>query len=926
MKVLFGYRYLSPGGVESVLVSRLLGLPALDIQAEVFFLEDLGGGHLFAQRGLEFGLGSTEQFWERARSRDLAVVLDTPELFPHGPTGDTRWALESHTAILPNLEYLRFLPDPQPLGLLVPSRTQAATVSRLLSKPLPVEVVPNALLPGFVTPLADSAPVPRRPILAILGRPDEVKNWRMGFAVAESLAGAGHDFGLWLVGRRGAPGEEILAEAASRDLLSRLRWLPVVDSARMPGLLDSVRASGGVVLSTSRAESLGMSVLEAMSRGCPVVVPAQLPFPEYVTDGATGLLYATGSVRCAADRTARLLGSADLRERLGGAAREAVLARYRPETVLAALAAALRRFADPTAASVPYTRPRTAASVATGEPVAVATNLAELLLTRELAAHEEQARRHRRELEFLSHLSWLRAEIESLRAQVAVAAALPPPAAETGAETPAAETGVETPAAETGAETPAQGTDAVSAAIAELRDQRDLLLRERNDLAQRLDAYEATLAYRFSRRLWALLRRLFPAGTRRARHFRALRDLLAGPSSVPAAARTADHAAAADPWQNLRDLAERASVERPVRMLAILSATWLVESEGQRPTQLALRMAQRGWPVVFAYWRWWPHEWAAQDRLDAGIVQVPIDMVLAQPDRLAKAFGESVRQRIALVEFPHPDFFELVAALHAEGWIVVYDVLDDWDEFHRVGQAVWYDEPFERHLLNGSDAVFAVNSILANRMRELGRPGVAVLGNGLKPGIEVIANPVALPRGEITVGYFGHLANAWFDWDLVFSAARERPTWQFHLIGYGGSPEGREVPPNVSLLGRKPQRELAAHAANWDVAMIPFKPDRLAAGADPVKIYEYLAMGLPVVATGVFPPPGGEAFVFRAEGTEAFVELVARAATHKERQQVAARRAFAATCTWDSRLDALISAIDRHEQRIGEKVALRDAT
>lgn len=902
MRVLFGYRYLSPGGVETVLASRLLGLPALGIQAEAFFLEDLGGRHIFAQRRVAFGLGSIEQFWERARQCDLVVIIDTPELFPSASIAGRGWVLESHTAILPNLEYLRFLPHPLPLGLLVPSRTQAATVSRLLSNPLPVEVVPNSLQPGFVAPLGAPVAAPQRPVVAILGRPDEVKNWRMGFAVAERLACEGEDFSLWLVGRRGAAGEEILAEAASRNLLSKLRWLPVVDPASMPGLLDRIRTSGGVVLSTSRAESLGMSVLEAMSRGCPVVVPDQLPFPEYVTDGATGLLYSAGSVRSAADRVATLLGSEKLRTRLGGAARDMALAHYAPDSALAALAAALRRFADPLAASAPCTRTGPEEPFASGDMVVV-RNLSALLLNRELAAREEQTRRHRRELEYLSHVTWLRAEIESLRDQVALAAAQPPPASEGSAEMQ-------------------QKTDAVSAAIAELRDQRDLMLRERNDLAHRLEAYEATLAYRFSRRLWAALRWLFPAGTRRARHFRALRDFLAGPSSTPATPRTTHHTPAPDPWQDLRGLAERASEERPARMLAILSATWLVESEGQRPTQIALRMAERGWPVVFAYWRWWPHEWASQDRLDAGIVQLPIDMVLAQPERLATAFAESANQRIALIEFPHPDFFELVAALHAAGWIVVYDVLDDWDEFHRVGQAVWYDEPFERHLLNGSDAVFAVNTTLASRMRDLGRPDVGVIANGLKRGIEEVSKPLPLPRGDVTVGYFGHLANAWFDWTLVLAAARAQPTWRFYLIGYGGSPEDREIPQNLQLLGRKPQSELAALAANWDVAMIPFKPERLAAGADPVKTYEYLAMGLPVVATGVSPPPGGEAFFFRAAGPEEFVALLAHAATLKDRELVEARRAFASGCTWDARLDALLSAIDRGEQRIGEKRAL----
>ncbi len=461
-----------------------------------------------------------------------------------------------------------------------------------------------------------------------------------------------------------------------------------------------------------------------------------------------------------------------------------------------------------------------------------------------------------------------------------------------------------------------------------MREQRDMMLHERNDLARRLGAVEATAAYGLLSRFWALMRRLFPEGSRRRAVYRGgrafLRRLLhLKPPSSPGLLQPEEvpgGEGAPDPRGDLLSFEEWVRASGASRIVTLLSATQLLESEGQRPTQLALELARRGIPVVFCYWRWWPHEWCAQDRLEEGIVQIPIDVVLARPEMLAGAFA-GMPSRLALFEFPYPGFFELLAAFNAEGWITVYDVLDDWQEFHRVGQAVWYDEPFERHLAGAADAVFAINEILAGRIRELGGEGVAILGNGLKPGLEAIQEPRPLDRGEVTVGYFGYLAGAWFDWELVAEAARRRPAWRFYLIGYGGSPEGIELPGNVTLLGKKPQGELAAFAANWDVAIIPFKPDRLAAGADPIKTYEYLAMGLPVVATGVYPPAGGEAFVTRAEGAGAFLDALAAAAAEGP-ERAAARRAFAASCTWGGRLDILLAAVERGEQRVAEKRAL----
>jgi glycosyltransferase involved in cell wall biosynthesis len=364
---------------------------------------------------------------------------------------------------------------------------------------------------------------------------------------------------------------------------------------------------------------------------------------------------------------------------------------------------------------------------------------------------------------------------------------------------------------------------------------------------------------------------------------------------------------------------ERLATSRGSDLVAIFSGTQLREDEGQRPTQLALELVRREIPVVFVYWRWSNSELCAQDRLDDGILQLPTDLVTTRPDGFSRLFAG--RRRIALFEFPHPSFFHLNAALNSAGWLTVYDVLDDWKEFHRVGQAVWYDEDFERHLITSSDAVFAVNGLLAERIRGLGGAWVEVVPNGFRPGIERADRPWPLTRGEITVGYFGYLAAAWFDWKLVGEAARREPSWRFYLVGYG-QPGIESLPENVVLLGKQPQSRLAALAANWDVAIIPFKAERLAAGADPVKTYEYLAMGLPVVSTGVYPPRGAESFVTRADGVEDFLETIRRCAVDGSAVEVQRRRNHALSCTWSTRVSTVLESLQAKRQRVGQKLHL----
>jgi glycosyltransferase involved in cell wall biosynthesis len=293
-----------------------------------------------------------------------------------------------------------------------------------------------------------------------------------------------------------------------------------------------------------------------------------------------------------------------------------------------------------------------------------------------------------------------------------------------------------------------------------------------------------------------------------------------------------------------------------------------------------------------------------------------VDVIASWPEILFRKLNSD--RKILLLEFPHPSFFKLIAEAHAAGWYVIYDVVDDWEEFFRVGQAIWYDAEFEEHLLHNADAVVTVNQFLAEH---LDHEEAVIIPNGLSVGVEKVDKARDLERGEVTIGYFGYLAGAWFDWQLLAEVAKKNPNWIFYLIGYGGSPEGFQLPHNIRLLGKKPRSELASYAANWDVAIIPFKDERLAMGADPIKTYEYLAMGLPVVVTGVYPPDGGEAFVRRAEGLDDFIQSLKRASQQRQ-MQVQKRVDFSNACTWSNRVEAMMKLIESGDQRIAEKRSL----
>ncbi len=353
MKVLFIYKFLTLGGVETVLRARLEGLPEHGLDAQAWFLTDGGGQSIF--RGLEArihvgGVDSLKSYLE-GESPDIVSSIDTEEIFPlvSPAAGGPKLVVEAHSPYLENLEYLRRIDHASVAAFFVPTEHQRVVALQRLGSGVDVAVIPNAPRKCFVErdgALGSKSP---RPIVAWVGRLDPLKNWAGFLAIAQRVARRKPEVEFWMVTPPpgpAAPGD--LYRTASRlGLTRRLVWYQGLPHERMPILLDAVRESGGVVVSTSRGESFGMAIAEAMARGCAVVAPRCSAFPELVEDGRRGRLYRPGSASDAAWCAASFLEDGALRNACGSSARAGVLAKHAASAALPALASALLRAASP---------------------------------------------------------------------------------------------------------------------------------------------------------------------------------------------------------------------------------------------------------------------------------------------------------------------------------------------------------------------------------------------------------------------------------------------------------------------------------------------------------------------------------------------------------------------------------------------------
>ena len=278
---------------------------------------------------------------------------------------------------------------------------------------------------------------------------------------------------------------------------------------------------------------------------------------------------------------------------------------------------------------------------------------------------------------------------------------------------------------------------------------------------------------------------------------------------------------------------------------------------GSRGSQIAQEAASRNMHVTYV------SRFDAAESVDLGLRFVhPRLEEMGINDFDAEAFLARDPQgpRIAVVEFPHRDYKSIVEALWNNGFRIVYDLIDDWNDATLGGW--WYDHEFVDWLIGHTHMLTASAPSLVRSLREQSGREVIEIPNGVNARIfDSDANrpaPRDLPPGTGPLfEYHGSLYGNWFDWSAVIGVARAFPEARIVLIG-DRPRQVPELPANVHLLGLKPQGALPSYLAQADVGLIPFVVSKTTHAVSPLKAFEYLAMGVPVAAPPLEPLEGLE--------------------------------------------------------------------
>ncbi len=244
----------------------------------------------------------------------------------------------------------------------------------------------------------------------------------------------------------------------------------------------------------------------------------------------------------------------------------------------------------------------------------------------------------------------------------------------------------------------------------------------------------------------------------------------------------------------------------------------------------------------------------------------------------------------------------------------VYHIVDDYLGYYGLTgpqRASWAER--EQGLIAWADLVVVVSPELISS-KGAGNPKFRLLPNAVdaaayrKSDWTVPATLADLPRPIL--GYIG-LVSVRLNLALLDALAVAHPEWTLVLMGEVDRSGCGEIldrlaeRPNVRLLPPVPGEQVADYVRAFDLGLLPYRQTQETHHASPLKLYEYLAAGLPVVAADV---PGARQFaaaIAIAGDLPAWEAAIAAQLATDSPAAIAARLAAVTPHTWDARVETL---------------------
>lgn len=320
----------------------------------------------------------------------------------------------------------------------------------------------------------------------------------------------------------------------------------------------------------------------------------------------------------------------------------------------------------------------------------------------------------------------------------------------------------------------------------------------------------------------------------------------------------------------------------------------------QRPQQLMRQFGRLGWKALYI------NAPAPKSRLTGPAVE-------RREDNLYILNRENPRNHTegkVIYFFSCPQHVQHVGAFREE--VIVFDNLDEPTEQFKLW-APWYERA-----LSTANIVTCTSEKLYNNALRLNKHTILVPNAAdfdyfaqAQSRTSLMPEDIAHLQGKQIIGYYGALSD-WVDWELITELADNLPeNTQLVLIGplYNIS----QIPEHsrITYAGLKEYKELYKYLQYFDTAIIPFKVTSMTESCSPIKLWEYLSSGVPVVATAI-PEAMRHPEISIGKTPREFIEQVKLALNDKDIEKKNARIKLAQANSWEVRAKQIMEAVENY--------------
>lgn len=260
-----------------------------------------------------------------------------------------------------------------------------------------------------------------------------------------------------------------------------------------------------------------------------------------------------------------------------------------------------------------------------------------------------------------------------------------------------------------------------------------------------------------------------------------------------------------------------------------------------------------------------------------------------------------------------PIVLQFIDLERISGSTIIYDCMDDILAFPQSRLSSVYLESLERTLLDKSRIVFVSSLSLRDKLKMRGTiAGIHVVNNAVSARVLKTCSadrkseePV---MGSYSIYYFGTVAS-WIDFELLMGLLERHADVEIKLVG----PIETQIPVHERLhaVGPVEHAKLIDYVAPANAFIMPFIVNELISSVDPVKVYEYIALGKPSFVVRYPETMKFEPYVYLYNGLEELSHLLTRVTRSNEtKSTIEDCKEFLMKNTWRSRAAQILDTLN----------------